>query len=451
MIKNFKMKFPLSVSTTSYNGKCKDWGKVTFRTVEVDIDSLAEYVKQGFCFTHIFKGTVNKEFGTRQKTISNFDKTYTVFIDVDESPIPAPKFYESVSCPPSMLYTTPNNITGEVNRYRLVYLFESPITDNHNYKTLVNKIVDRIKCDIPDFNIDTTCMNCSQQMGGNSLNNCILYKNYSIYDYLDFIKEDYYPNKVSCIPRPYKKEGKNDIQQRIAEDEIVITNHEFLNDFWKIADYDSALSFILKYKNMYPIVDITPVDESQPFIRLNDNYTQIRRRTYITKDRYGNRRTLPVKVKQGNRERILFLNALLRLKIQPKMEFEQLLYALTYERQYWIDNTDRTITNHVLYKIAKGAFLKRHEYTPDPTYKNKNKSGYKVNPAYCKSKGVSPRSMANRIRTMVSDKILSANYDFTKSVAENSRILKDKGIKPNSERRLYTFLRNHKNEQKEHD
>ena len=57
MIKNFKMKFPLSVSTTSYNGKCKDWGKVTYRTEEVDIDSLAEYVKQGFCFTHIFKGT----------------------------------------------------------------------------------------------------------------------------------------------------------------------------------------------------------------------------------------------------------------------------------------------------------------------------------------------------------------------------------------------------------
>ena len=145
------------------------------------------------------------------------------------------------------------------------------------------------------------------------------------------------------------------------------------------------------------------------------------------------------------------MNALLRLKILPQMEFEQLLYALTYERQYWIDNTDRTITNHVLYKIAKGAFLKRHEYIPNPTYKNKNKSGYKVNPAYCKFNGVSPRSMANRIRTMVSDKILSANYDFTKSVAENSRILKDKGIKPNSERRLYTFLRNHKNEQNEHD
>ena len=34
-----------------------------------------------------------------------------------------------------------------------------------------------------------------------------------------------------------------------------------------------------KYKNIYPIVDITPVDESQPFIQLNDSYTQIRRRT----------------------------------------------------------------------------------------------------------------------------------------------------------------------------
>lgn len=448
MIKNFKMKFPLSVSTTSYNGKCKDWRKVIYRTEEVDIDTLADYVKQGFCFTHIFKNIANEQFCTRQKTISNFDMTYVVFLDIDESPIPAPTFYGSVSCPPSMLYTTPNNITGKVNRYRLVYLFESPITNNDDYKTLVNKIADRIKCDIPDFHIDTTCVNCSQQMGGNSLNNCILYKNYSIYNYSDFIKKDNCQNRESCIPIAYKKEEKNDIQQGIADDEIVITNHEFLNDFWGMVDYDSALFFLTKYKNTYPIVDITPVDESQPFIRLNDNYTQIKRRTYIIKDKYGNRQTLPVKIKKGNRERILFLNALLRLKIQPNMAFEHLLYSLTYERQYWIDNTDRTITNHVLYKIAKGAFLKRHEYIPNNlNHRNKNKSGYKVNPAYCKSKGVSPRSMANRIRTMVSDQVLLENYDFTKSVAENSQILKDKGIKPNSERRLYSFLHNYKNKQ----
>ena len=44
------------------------------------------------------------------------------------------------------------------------------------------------------------------------------------------------------------------------------------------------------------------------------------------------------------------------------MSFENLLYAMVYERTYWIDNSDGEITNRVLYKIAKGAFTKRDMY-----------------------------------------------------------------------------------------
>ena len=62
------------------------------------------------------------------------------------------------------------------------------------------------------------------------------------------------------------------------------------------------------------------------------------------------------------REKILFRNALLRLKIDSDMSFENLLYAMVYERTYWIDNSDGEITNRVLYKIAKGAFTKRDMY-----------------------------------------------------------------------------------------
>ena len=47
--------------------------------------------------------------------------------------------------------------------------------------------------------------------------------------------------------------------------------------------------------------------------------------------------------------------------------------------------------------------------------------------------------MANLMRGDIANNTLLENYDFDKCVAENSRLLKEKGIKPNSERRLYIF------------
>lgn len=67
MIKEFKMKFPLSISTTRYDGKCKDWGRVTYRTEEVDIDSLAEYVKQGFVLHTFSKALSIRNLGHVKK------------------------------------------------------------------------------------------------------------------------------------------------------------------------------------------------------------------------------------------------------------------------------------------------------------------------------------------------------------------------------------------------
>ena len=53
--------------------------------------------------------------------------------------------------------------------------------------------------------------------------------------------------------------------------------------------------------------------------------------------------------------------------------------------------------------------------------------------------------MANRMRTDASNKVLQQHYDFSKSVKENCCLLKEKGIKPNGERRLYEFVKWYKN------
>lgn len=403
---------------------------------------LAEYVKQGYCFTHTFHTGGKDTFGVKQKNSTNFDKTQVVFIDVDDSAIPAKTFYSTVSMQPSMLYTTPNNREEQQqNRYRLVYLFDTPITDKGTYKELATGIVKKISEEVEGFKVDKSCLNCTQQMGGNSLSNCQLYKNHSVFSFSDFIAGK---TKDYRISKTYKKEKRNSIEIGNAEQEMQIRDEECVKEFWEIRDEQSAYAFLTKYKDRYPLYEETPVDEKKPFIDLSEGYVKLERRCYMTKDERGKWQSRPAKIHKGSRERVLFINAAMRMKMMPDMSFEHLLYAMVFERQYWIDNADGTITNKVLYETAKNARMKWEQYKPmqvKGTWKSRNKSGYKVNPAYCKANDVSKRSMANKIRKMKSDKVLMENYDFSMSVAKNSKILKHKGIKPNSEGRLLQFVK----------
>lgn len=437
--------FYIGVSTTHYDGKCNEWGKLRYRTEEVTIDSLADYISQGYCFTHTFNNvSADGTWGCGEKTIKNFKSTNTIFIDVDSCSLTASDFFTTISPQPTIQYTTPSNVDGENNRFRLVYVYSDKITDNETYKREVNKICNSIIEYIPSFKFDTTSVNVSQQMGGNGSSGCLLYMTHNIFNFSSF-------KDIDCIPITYKKEERNDIENRKAvffnEEGIEIVDKGFERAFWDIDSEDSAYTFISTYGDIYPIYEVSQVDEDVPYIALNDgSYVEISRRYYVTKDEWDVNHYIPVKIKEGNRERILFSNALLRLKMNPEMSFENLLFAMVYERQFWIDNTDGEFSNKTLYKIAKGAYLNRDRYQIASATQGQlrrraktNKNGYKVNKAYCDKYGVPVRTMANLMRGDIANNILLENYDFDKCVAENSKLLKEKGIKPNSERRLYVF------------
>lgn len=258
-----------------------------------------------------------------------------------------------------------------------------------------------------------------------------------------------FKNYNNCISNTYKKEERNDIINRNAvsyeEKDIEIKDKEFERRFWGIDSEDGAYQLLTDYQYKYEITDTTQVDENIPYISLDD-YVQISRRYFMEKIDDGKYIPRNVRIKKGDRERTLFNNALLRLKINPNMTFENLLFAMVYERQFWIDNSDGEFTNKILYKIAKGAYTKRDRYSIASATKGQlrrrartNKNGIKVNKAYCEKYGVGVRAMANHIRSGISNEILLENYDFERSVADNSKLLKEKGIKPNSERRLYEF------------
>ena len=446
--------FQLGVSTTRYEKKCNEWGKLRYQTMSVDINALAEKIQQGYCFTHNFKEVdADGSFGCKQKTIKNFKDTNTVFLDIDDCSLTAEEFYTTVTPQPTILYTTPSNVTGEKNRFRLVYLYEDAILSNEDYKKEVQKISTCIGSYISDFTFDSTSVNASQQMGGNGTKDCLLHQSNNIFNLDSFRDYDY------CTPTTYKKRERNDISNRKAvsceEREIEIIDKEFERDYWELADDESVYKLLNKYRCKYPIYDATQVNEDTPYINFEkDKYIEITRKYFIAKDEYGRNRAIPEKIKEGKREKILFSNALLRLKINPNMSFENLLYAMVYERQYWIDNSDGEFTNRVLYKIAKGAFIKREQYSgiksvTEGQKKRRaitNKNGLKVNKAYCEKYDIPVRTMANKMRRYISNKNILKNYDFEKSVEENSKLLKEKKKKPNSERRLYEFMEWYKTE-----
>lgn len=188
MENNRNFKFNVSVSTTRYEGKCNEWGKLRYRTEAVTIDGMSNYIKQGYCFTHTFKEVdADGSFGCKQKTIKNFKSTNTIFIDVDDSSVTATDFFSSVTPQPTILYSTPSNIDGEKNRFRLVYVYGEEVTDNDTYRQEVKKICSSIAEYIPDFKYDTTSVNVSQQMGGNGSGGCTLLMTHNIFNLGNYI------------------------------------------------------------------------------------------------------------------------------------------------------------------------------------------------------------------------------------------------------------------------
>ena len=166
-MENRNFTFNMGVSTTRYEKKCTEWGKLRYQTVQLDIDGLEDYIRKGYCFTHTFKDvSADGSFGCKEKTIKNFKSTNTVFLDIDNSSLTAQEFYTSVTPQPTLMYTTPSNVTGVQNRFRLVYLYEQPILSNDTYKKEVQKISTGIGKIISDFSFDSTSTNASLLFAG---------------------------------------------------------------------------------------------------------------------------------------------------------------------------------------------------------------------------------------------------------------------------------------------
>lgn len=403
----------------------------------LDIIELAERIKVGYNFCHYYKNTEDIIFGNKEKRTDNFKETFIVCFDIDKSPLTYGEFYSNVTLKPSLSYTTPSNVDREDNRYRLIYQFNKPILNNEFYKELFDGIISSIKTDIPEFELlDKSCRNVTQQMGGNASLNIQYNLNKYVYNFSDFIKDvsnNSAPEVFPLRPSEGKEKryvdavGKNEKEEL---DCIEIKDLQFKNDFFNIIDFETYTSFREKYINTYPIFNQTPlpeVNDDTPLIELPEDFTIIKRDWLRVSDTKRNgdavNYSYRVKIRAGDRHRILFSNAMLRRKMVPDISFEHLLFCLAWERQEFIDNTDKAITNVELYKICRSAFSAK-----EVTIKTKkDKRKYVVNEAFCDKYGYSKQEVAAKTRGLEIERILNKEYRTDLSVTQNIGLLKEKG------------------------
>ena len=186
--------------------------KGTFTPQEL-LDKLTE----GHVFCHIFepmkcRRRKDGSFGNSEKRNENFRCSYIIGIDIDETNYKtAEDFIEKLELKPTFYYTSyRNQQDGLGARFRLIYIFNKPITSPYLFRYLSSKLHNKIEKDTKEKIKDKCGLNCTQYFNGtNRHNKDIIFSSsitniiYSLLDIPSVSKDDFlYYLEHKCF---YKK------------------------------------------------------------------------------------------------------------------------------------------------------------------------------------------------------------------------------------------------------
>ncbi len=412
--------FILSVSKEKYDDKNTiDWGKVRYSKIDdLSIENIAEIITDGYCFTSIF----NKEnFSVFEKTETNWIGTDFVVFDVDniKNEITFSDYLSTLELTPTIAYTTPNHHQQKPNdlkpysRFRLLYAFNTTITDKWQYQGIYETISNTF--DKALFDTTKKSDNCGkspiQQYSGNATKNCQIAINETIFNIEDF----------KILEPTEKPIEKDDLKVKIDDDFLQNLNTLKPTDF---------LSF---YRDKFEILYETELKYNDDgFALLPTDYVRIQRNYTIYKlDGKICSKYKRLKDGEGRRHQ-LFCNAKIRCQIKPNISVEELIYNLVYDRQYFYDNSDKVLSNQCLLRMAIDA--KKATYQ----MKMKNKPIFKVDSVFCKENNIKPNALKMMVRKTLHCDEIKQWYDTTKSVKDNLLFAKENNIKV-SRATLYNY------------
>ena len=423
----------LSLSLEHYATKESiDIKKLCFKRSSISIEDFVKHIKEGFCFCHWFT-TKADSFKIYEKKNDNFDRANVVFVDVDDFNMEMKQFVYGLSKKPTVYYTTPSNLCpskGNKYRFRLCYVFREDILNGETLASAYRGIIKEIRKDYPTYPDQDQCgARLSQYMNGNGTPRCEVYSTDRVYTLSDF----------GVSPFESAHNENTSIREHANNKECAyhITDMDFINDLSTIPPSD----LIIKYRERYRYFDHSELKYNNGYALVPEDYQEIYRSWYqdiVTNSSGDIRKVSAVKIKRDgdNRRKCLFVSALIRRKILPNITFEHLLYNLVAERQWYYDNSDNTLNNQELMRIANNALNIEYEKI---NIKTKRKpSQFKVDKLYCSERGIKPKSMVGIVRRKLKDEEIGNLYDCSLSVKDNLAMLKANGIKIGLSR-LYEF------------
>jgi hypothetical protein len=323
---------------------------------------------------------------------------------------------DSLKYKPTVSYTTfSHNKEGKGNRYRLLYLFEDPITDTRLYKGIYKEIKSSF-----DFQLDDNCGSnpCQAVFGSGSDCEVVVTENsYSVNDF-NLILEKGLSNSI-------KKEKRNNI-----EIESLFRNDEYKSDFYQLS-YTELLD---KYRYVYPFFEHTPlpvVSDDCPYIILPENYISIKRYWLCEKveDEYGEEKWRYAKIRKikdgEQRRKKLYLNGILRRKMIPDITFEHLLYCLILELYYFYENSKDTIKKQDILNIARNVMMAD---IANYSFEQTDKRQFVINEAYCRKYNVSKKEARNLSKKLINYEKIGELYDPTLTDKKNIELFKQYGL-----------------------
>lgn len=407
------MFFKIELTNDYYVGKPteKDIKQMKYELKEVNQHSFSYFIQEGHCYTSVMKDD--------HRSKDNFIQTNIITFDIDDCTVEMDDALKRLSIKPYICYTSPSNgMEGKGYRYRLIYCLDEPITKREDYYVYARSLSDQLALQsIVGDCVDNKSYYPEQYWNG--CRDCNIYVNHSynnILSYNDILINNSY--RIDYHSRTSNNNSTTKVSQKHnnKQQNILCACDTFMDDYWNLSFQDLLSKYIDVYENMMA----TPIEynEDDPVIYYPVNYYEIRRPWYkVNGETY--------KLRDGNqRRKTLYINGIIRRLINPKITFDNLLYNLVYEFQYYYINDGNKIDKKILYGIAMNAM----EAEIDEKLMSKGKPRYKsfVNPLYYQNHTMSRQKIAASVRNK--KQYIGEFYDLSLTDEENIRVMKEYGL-----------------------
>lgn len=461
--------FEVSLSKQKFDHKPTDREVkgLRFKKTETDVTNLLESILYGYCYAAVFS---DDSFGMDDKDKLHFRYSYLVSIDVDHSNESMSDMVDRLEYKPTFAYASCNDGMDGESRFRLGYCFDDKIESINEYEGMVLSIFNANGLDINEVvgerrketkegirierihKYDRGSKEAWRYYNGNGTETFDFIVTDIIYSKEDFCIYSYINSSINSNNILLNKQSKLDNNTRNSNSKMDNDNHniesdynmnstvhfvnkEFEEDYWNMKIGD----ILSKYIDTYPNIEHTPlpsVDDDTPYILFPKDYIEINRRW----NKYNGGWSVKLKDGQGRRNK-LFVNGVLRRRINPNITFDNLIYNLLFELYYYVSNYDakNIIGKKEIFEIAKNVM--------DADLSLINAKGtdrnYMVNPNYCIKHNLSKQ----KVNAQVAKELGMGNnkkakidelYDYSLTDKENAEMMKEKGFEV-SEKTIYRW------------